>query len=392
MLLPIGTDRRLQSFPFVTVSLIGVNLYLFFGVQTSPAGDNLPLVVSRFGWWMLTTHMFAHAHLWHLGTNMVFLWVFGGHAEDVLGRGRFLLVYFSAGLFAAMLHIGVSSVFTPGDLSRPMLGASGAIMGIVALFTMRFRAVRVRFFLWVWWFIRVFSARALWVGIAYIALDLLTGLLTIGEEGGGTAHWAHIGGFAAGILWAWILRLPAEGTDELKQDEVGRLIASGAWMAAAGLLEERIALRPGDHDLRRQAGMCYEMIAGGHKHAARHCNEALRLLLRSGQAEAAATQFRRLMNDFRPEEFDPAVLLRLGTALERMGAADLAASALLAIPRGHHDSPEAPTACLRAAELLGRTGRRHHARDLLEAIPRHWPDSHEALTATTKLRDGSLPP
>lgn len=386
MLLPIGTERRLHSFPVVTVSLIGMNLFVYLVLQQGPAGDNLPLVASRFGWWMLTTHMFAHAGVWHLGGNMVFLWVFGGHAEDVLGRGRFLLVYFSAGYLAALLHLGVSRAFTPGALSVPMLGASGAIMGIVALFTMRFHGVQVRL-LWVYWFIRVFSVRALWVGIAYIALDLMWGLVTLGAEGGGTAHWAHIGGFAAGALWAWLLRLREEGTDELKQDEVSRLIASGTWVAASRLLEERIVSRPGDPDLHRQAGMAYEMIAGGRGEALRHWNEALRLLLVSNRTEAAAAQFRRLLDKFRAEEFQPAVLLRLGAAFERMGDANLAASAWLAIPRGHHDSAEAPTAALRAADLLSRTEHGPRARGLLEAIGRHWPDSQEALAAASKLRD-----
>lgn len=390
MLIPIGTERRLRSFPYATVSLIIANLFVYFVLQRLPGGDNFSLVATRFAWWMPVTYMFAHGGFLHLAGNMLFLWVFGTHAEDVLGRGRFLLVYFSAGFLSGLLHVMSSYLFYPADLQIGLIGASGAIMGIVALFALRFHGVNVRFFFWWWWFIRVFTVRALWVGIAYVAMDFLFAMIQVGGEGGGIAHWAHLGGFAAGAIWAWALRLHGEGTDELRQDEVSRLIASGAWSAAVGVLEERLAHRPGDPDLHRQAATCYEMIRGGRPLAIRHWNECLRLLLLANRVEAAATQFRRLIgmqSQITPEDFEPAVLLRMGTALERVGDARMAISAWLAIPRGYHDSPEAPTASLRAAELLSRTTQADHAERLLRAITEHWPNSREALTATARLSE-----
>ncbi len=388
--IPIGTDRRLQSFPFATVSLIVANLFVYFVLQQLPGADNFALVPARFRWWMSVTYMFTHGSFLHLAGNMLFLWVFGAHAEDALGRGRYLLVYFSAGFFAAFLHVFSAYLFYPTDLQVGLIGASGAIMGVVALFALRFHGVNVRFFFWWWWFIRIFMVRALWVGIAYVAYNLLEALIGLAVPGAGVAYWAHIGGFIVGAAWAFALHLPGEGTDEMRQGEVSRLIASGAWAAAVGVLEERLAHRPGDPDLHRQAATCYEMIRGGGPQATSHWNEYLRLMLLANRVEAAATQLRRLMSSqsqIKLEDFDPAVLLRMGTALERMGDARMAVSAWLAIPRGHHDSPEAPAAALRAAELLARAGDAHHARDLLEAISRHWPDSPEALTAAAKLSE-----
>ncbi len=166
LLFPIGTERQRSGFPWATVGLIVANTFVYFFLQTGPASANFSLVYGRFEWWMPLTYMFAHGGLLHLAGNMLFLWVFGPHAEDALGRGRFMLVYFSAGLASAALHVLASIVLYPEDLGMGLVGASGAIMGIVALFVLRFHGVRVRFFFW-WILPYVFYVRALWVGIAF---------------------------------------------------------------------------------------------------------------------------------------------------------------------------------------------------------------------------------
>ncbi len=385
LLLPIGTDRRLRSLPWATIALIALNLYVFFALQHRPGEENLPLVYTRFDWWMPITYMFAHGSYWHIGLNLLFLWVFGSHAEDALGRGRYLLLYFSAGLSAAALH-GVATVLLyPAEIDTALLGASGAIMGVVSLFVLRFHGVQVRFFLWVL-FPYIFSVRALWVGIVYVAWDIGSALMTTGDALGGVAHWAHIGGFVAGALWAWVLRLPEEGTDELQADEVRSLIATGAWARATAVLQERLARNPADPDLHYQLATCFEMMRGDRDLAVEHWNEHLRLLLLSGRTEQAATRFLALTADYEPADFSPATLLRLGAAFERQQDVDDALTAWLAIPRGHRDSPQAPVATMRAAELAERTKDIEHARKLYEAITRFWPQSSEALTATARLR------
>jgi len=385
LLLPIGTDRRLRSLPWATLALIALNVYVFFALQSGPQGESLALVFTRFEWWMPITYMFAHGNLWHLGANMLFLWVFGAHAEDALGRGRYLLLYFGAGLAAALLH-GISTAsFYPSDLEVPLLGASGAVMGVVALFVLRFHGVQVRFFLW-FIFPYIFSVRALWVGIVYMAWDVGWAISASGSEGiGAVAHWAHVGGFIAGAVWAWALRLPEEGTDELQADEVRSLIGSGAWAAAAALLRERLARNPGDPDLHRQLATCYEMMRGTRQRAVEHWNEHLRLLLLAGRPDEAAARFRTLTADYQPSDFAPSTLLRIGTAFERHEDYDDALAAWLAIPRAHRNSPQAPVATLRAAALAERTGDLSRARKLYSAIERYWPQSPQALTARERL-------
>ena len=384
LLVPIGTERQLHGFPWATVTLIGVNSYVFFFLQGTPESANFPLVYGLFQWWMPLTYMFAHGGFMHLAGNMLFLWVFGPHAEDALGRGRFILLYFTAGLASAGVHVLSSILLYPEDLVVGLVGASGAIMGIVALFVLRYHGVRVRFFIW-WIIPYIFYVRALWVGLAFFAWDFISALSMGGQEGlGGVAHWAHIGGFIAGAAWAWVLRMPEEGTHEIKHDAVRELIAAGAHEQAARELEERIEARPGDAGLHAEAAACYEMVRGEHEQAAAHWDEHIRLLLLQGNSAEAVERFRKLSDRFRPNDFSPALLLRLGAACESQDADDLALPALMAVAQAHPDSPQAPIAALRAARLL----RRHddeREQDVLEMIEEKWPDSEAALTAASRL-------
>ena len=387
LLFPIGTERKLRAFPWATLSLIAANVYVYFFLQGGPQGSNFDLVFARLQWWMPITYMFAHGSLVHLGGNMLFLWVFGPHAEDALGRGRLMLVYFSAGLAAAGLHVLLSVLLYPEDLAVGLVGASGAIMGVVSLFVLRYHGVRVRFFFW-WLLPYIFYVRALWVGIAFLGWDLIWALIAVGQQGvGGVAHWAHLGGFAAGAVWAWALRMPGEGTHEIKYDEARRYIEAGAWLAAARRLEERIANRPGDAQLHADAAACYDMVAGMQDRAAWHWNEHLRLLLLENRCDEAIARFPELVQRFSPGDFDPAVLMRLGATCQSRGEERLALPALMAVVQAHPDSEQAPAAALRIASLYARRADEEREREMLLRISQTWPHSEAALTAATRLRE-----
>lgn len=388
LLIPVGTERKLRSFPFVTLTLIGANAYVYFYLQGSLEGANFPLVYGRFEWWMPITSMFAHGGFVHLAGNMLFLWVFGPHAEDALGRGRFTLLYFTAGFASAALHVLASMMLYPEDLMIGLVGASGAIMGIVALFVLRYHGVRVRFFFW-WIIPYIFYVRALWVGIAFFVWDFGSALMVAGQEGlGGVAHWAHIGGFLAGAAWAWALRMPQEGTHEIKHDALRDLMAAGAYEAAAREYEERISARPGDARLHAEAAACYEMVRGAHEDAARHWSEHLRLLLLQKDDAAAVQRFGEITDRFGPGDLSPAVLLRIGAACESQQTDELALPALMGVAGAHPDSPQAPVAALRAARILRRHGHHERARDLLQMIEERWPETEAALAAATLLVTG----
>ncbi len=148
--------------------------------------------------WNLVTSMFLHGSWMHLLGNMWFLWLFGNNVEDVMTRPRFVLFYLICGLAAALLQVAL----TP-DSIVPMVGASGAISGVMGAYLVLFPHVRVLTLVPLGFFMTTVALPA-WVMLLYWAfLQFAGGLTRIGaQQGGGVAFWAHVGGFLAGMILA----------------------------------------------------------------------------------------------------------------------------------------------------------------------------------------------
>jgi membrane associated rhomboid family serine protease len=147
--------------------------------------------------------MFMHGSWLHIGGNMLFLWVFGNNVEDRVGTAVFPLFYLLGGLAAAALQIA----FDPGS-AVPSLGASGAIGAVLGAYAVMFPHARVTTLV-IFFFITVVEIPAVVVLIAWFALQLLSGVGELGANvGGGVAYWAHIGGFAFGVVVAWLFYRP----------------------------------------------------------------------------------------------------------------------------------------------------------------------------------------
>jgi membrane associated rhomboid family serine protease len=213
---PIRDHNPSSRRPLVTWALIAANIALY--LTTLPgreAGEILwaqlalyPLAVVN-GELMggLLTHMFLHAGLLHLGGNMLFLWIFGDNLEDQMGRAGFLAFYLGAGLAAAAAQIWADPLSPV-----PMVGASGAIAGVMGGYLLLFPRARVDLVAIFIIFFKVFTLPAwLMLGI-WFALQLLGGFTNVGAQGG-VAYWAHAGGFAAGLLLALPLFLRRGGPD-----------------------------------------------------------------------------------------------------------------------------------------------------------------------------------
>ncbi|GAO03385.1 rhomboid family intramembrane serine protease [Anaeromyxobacter sp. PSR-1] len=146
------------------------------------------------------TAMFLHGGLVHVGSNMLFLWIFGNNVEDALGRGRFVLFYLACGVVAAVVQV-VASAAT-GDLEVPMVGASGAIAGVLAAYMVLFPRARVTTLVVIVIFIRIIPVPAAF----FIGLWFLLQVLSIFFGGNtGVALFAHVGGFVAGWLLVRLL-------------------------------------------------------------------------------------------------------------------------------------------------------------------------------------------
>ena len=162
------------------------------GVELAPG---LFCVVGTPHYTTILTSMFTHGGWLHLIGNMVFLWVFGNNIEDVMGHGRFIVFYLLCGVAAA----GAQMLITPNSIV-PMVGASGAISGVLGAYLLLYPRVRVHTLLFFGFYATTVALPA-YVMLGYWAvLQLLGGVVALsGVDRGGTAFFAHIGGFAAGL-------------------------------------------------------------------------------------------------------------------------------------------------------------------------------------------------
>lgn len=209
---PIRDHNPSERTPFVTIGLIFANLVAFLLSQGwSPGvsaiwseGALYPLAVTH-GERMagLITHMFLHAGVMHLAGNMLFLWIFGDNLEDQMGHLPFLGFYLMGGLAAAGAQIAAD----PGS-AIPMVGASGAIAGVMGGYLLLFPRARVDVLFIIVIIIRLIPVPA-WIVLGlWFAIQVGSGVMLAGGEGG-VAYWAHAGGFVAGLALAlplWLRR------------------------------------------------------------------------------------------------------------------------------------------------------------------------------------------
>jgi membrane associated rhomboid family serine protease len=201
---PIRDTQPSYSKPVVTVLLIVVNILVFlFEFSLDDYTRNaliaqFGLVPDRFALANVFTSMFLHGGWLHVLGNMWFLWIFGDNIEDILGHGKFLLFYLMCGVAAAL-----AQVFMDPTSRVPMVGASGAIAGVMGAYMVKFPRARIVNLLFVFFFITTIEVPAWLMLIYWFALNLFGGFDSIVSsqysQGGGTAYLAHVGGFLAGI-------------------------------------------------------------------------------------------------------------------------------------------------------------------------------------------------
>jgi len=208
---PIGDDNSgRRSVPVVTVVLIVLNVLLFF-VELN-GGDAFirqwAFIPRRFGENPVSdaptifSAMFMHGGWLHLGGNMLYLWIFGDNVEDAFGPVKFLIFYLACGVAATF-----AQYFVVPRSSIPNVGASGAIAGVLGAYLVMFPHARVRVLVGN----QIVALPALMVLGFWIALQVFSGVGSIAqtaqtEDTGGIAYMAHVGGFVAGLVLAFVLR------------------------------------------------------------------------------------------------------------------------------------------------------------------------------------------
>ena len=210
-MIPLRDDNPRRTFPIVTYLLVAVNVLAFvwelsLGRNLDRALFDIAFIPARYwlpGNWVfdlltIVTSMFLHGGLMHIGSNMLYLWIFGDNIEDRLGHFRYLLFYLLCGFLATFAH----AMFSPGS-RIPAIGASGAIAGVLGAYLILYPHARVMTLIPIFFFITVRQLPAIFILGFWFILQLFVGVGSLGvrdaQDMGGVAYWAHIGGFVAGM-------------------------------------------------------------------------------------------------------------------------------------------------------------------------------------------------
>ena len=207
---PVSDVIPSRTVPVVTVALIVVNSLVFLYQATLPPPlleefvQRYALIPASFSWINVFTSMFLHAGWMHIIGNMLYLWIFGDNVEDRLGHIPFLLFYLASGCAAAMLQLMINPFTTV-----PMVGASGAIAGVMGAYFVLYPESRVLTAVFLFFFFDLIEIPAIFFLGIWFVMQVLSGVGSLGLDtgGGGTAFWAHIGGFLVGAVVGVLVRI-----------------------------------------------------------------------------------------------------------------------------------------------------------------------------------------
>ena len=215
-MIPYKDDNPTSLTPFVTIGIIALNVLVFVVELMQGAGmKDVTYAYGAIPHSLVTfetiqpihpaltifSSMFMHGGVFHLGGNMLYLWIFGNNIEDRLGHVRFIVFYLFCGVVAAYSH-----AFAASQSMIPMIGASGAVSGILGAYAVLFPRAKVHTLIFLGFFVTTVRIPALIVIVFWAIIQFINGAISSGlHEGGGVAWFAHIGGFLIGlvtiILW-----------------------------------------------------------------------------------------------------------------------------------------------------------------------------------------------
>ena len=228
---PLRDDNPQFVTPYGTYAIIGLNVLVWVLVQgfgtteplvqsicnfglvparllqalpvgaTVPLGEGLVCQLGGAGWYTAITSMFMHGGWMHIIGNMWFLWIFGDNVEDAMGTARFVAFYLVCGLAAAALQVAMGP-----DSIIPMVGASGAIGGVMGAYIVLYPRVHVHMLVFLGFFITTFAVPAVFMLAYWLLIQLVSGLFSLGADSGGVAFWAHVGGFVGGMALIFLFR------------------------------------------------------------------------------------------------------------------------------------------------------------------------------------------
>jgi membrane associated rhomboid family serine protease len=208
-MIPLRDTQRSSSPPVVTILLIVANAVAFFYELSLDEFSRNHLisvygvVPDRLNYVSLVTSMFLHGGWMHIIGNMWFLWIFGDNVEDILGHFQFLIFYLTCGVAAGLTHV----LLNPNS-NLPTIGASGAIAGVMGAYLVKFPHARVLTLVPIFFFLTTYELPAAFVLIYWFIIQFFSGVGSVAysrASEGGTAWFAHVGGFVAGIVLIYVM-------------------------------------------------------------------------------------------------------------------------------------------------------------------------------------------
>nr|MEE4267694.1 rhomboid family intramembrane serine protease [Candidatus Krumholzibacteria bacterium] len=323
---PLGLDRQATRPPVLTrlITVVMVVAFLWMRYRPEALGYdpwNLVFYPGNAAPWTAITALFLHSGWLHLLGNIIYFNVFGPPLEDRLGSGTFLLVFLLVGSFGNLVHGLVSVWGLLGTQGVGVLGASGALAGLLAFAMVRFYSARV---LVGWW---VFAPLAgqnragkshLPIGLAAAGWLLLqlAHTLVARETGASVSYGAHLGGFSMGLGLALILGQLSAGRTETRRVQALEYFTQGAYHASVGAWTEYLSLNPEDEQARLGRARALRMV-GQTIPAFRDYHHTLRRLLARRELDEALELYREIRRAELTSMLPPDTLQTLATFMEK---------------------------------------------------------------------------
>ena len=374
-----GTARQVRDFPIATYSLVALNLVLYIG---SRQGDSIDLanryglIPDRFEFLRLFTSIFLHFDIVHLLVNVIFLLLFGRKVEKLTGPLEFLLFYIGSGFTASLLHMAIANAFLPPVMLRvPVIGASGAVAGILGMYAVSFSQEK-------------FSIRSIEIPSVYLLLSWLViqaafgiaGILSpTGQLGPidlrNVGYWAHIGGFVFGMTAAWITTSrTGNGKKDASPVEINELRRKTMQQIAETLQSLRIA-DSSDPFVYGELGRV-KAILGDQPASIENYLNAIELYRKEGKRDEAMICIRDALR-FWPEPTLPHdAVFRFGCYFEVLGEAEEAARCFVWLADAASGKPEAEMALVKLAQVeIDKLNRPDLASEAIERLMKEYPES-----------------
>lgn len=398
---PYRVKNPPERIPYVTLTLIFINILVFAATSelflrlkdeylTTLAVSYQQCTILR-----LFTAMFLHADILHLAGNMWFLWLFGPSVEGRLKPLKFIVLYLLSGLIGGLLHLLLIGVIQPEQWS---LGASGAIMGLSGAYLYVFPYAHIKIF-WLFWICviprgGIAEWHARWVALYYIGIDIINGMVNSAISGhpvsDGVAHFAHIGGFATGLLTVALLQVRKDTMDISEAQAMRADVREYEYLSFYEL--EALMQNPTD-DMRLVLSYCEKALLSPGSYGEHKCFTAMHYyikpLLEYYDQHRVAALLLRISIQY-TYQLTSITLLRVGSNLEHLNNYDMAVRIYRRVFEVFPNSQESQIALMRLARIMEKYyNDRGQAHYYYSELIRAYPSSQFAEEARRSLK--SLP-